>query len=38
LGLKIVSMLAEDQLHGQILIDREAGTRFRIIFPLEREG
>jgi PAS domain S-box-containing protein len=38
LGLKIVSMLAEDQLHGQILIDRAAGTRFRIIFPLEREG
>ncbi len=38
LGLKIVSMLAEDQLHGQILIDRAAGTRFRIRFPLEREG
>jgi PAS domain S-box-containing protein len=38
LGLKIVSMLAVDQLHGQILIDREAGTRFRIIFPFEREG
>jgi len=37
LGLKIVSMLAEDQLHGQILIDREDGTRFSIQFPLQPE-
>lgn len=35
LGLKIVSMLAEDQLHGRIVIDRATGTRFRIRFPLE---
>ncbi len=37
LGLKIVSMLAEDQLHGRIVIERETGTRFRILFPLEPE-
>ncbi len=35
LGLKIVSMLAEDQLQGRIIIDRHNGTRFRIRFPFE---
>jgi PAS domain S-box-containing protein len=37
LGLKIVTMLAEDQLNGRIVVERENGTRFRIIFPLETE-
>lgn len=33
LGLKIVSMLAQDQLQGKIQIDREEGTSFNIHFP-----
>lgn len=37
LGLKIVHMLAEDQLQGRMVIERERGTRFRVLFPLEPE-
>ena len=33
LGLKIVSMLAQDQLQGNIHIGREEGTSFKIRFP-----
>lgn len=33
LGLKIVSMLAQDQLQGNIDIEREEGTSFKIRFP-----
>jgi len=32
LGLRLVSMLAEDQLVGEIKVDRGKGTRFRIGF------
>lgn len=32
LGLRLVSMLAEDQLNGEIDLDRSEGTRFRITF------
>ena len=32
LGLRLVSMLAEDQLWGEIKVDRGKGTRFRIRF------
>jgi two-component sensor histidine kinase/HAMP domain-containing protein len=34
LGLKIVSMLAEDQLQGTIHLQRGSGTAFRIRFPI----
>lgn len=37
LGLKIVTMLAEDQLQGRIIIDRDNGTKFSIRFPLQPE-
>ena len=32
LGLQLVQLLAEDQLEGNIELDREAGTAFRIRF------
>ena len=32
LGLQLVHILAEDQLEGNIELDREAGTAFRIRF------
>jgi two-component sensor histidine kinase len=32
LGLRLVTMLAEDQLGGQVELDRTEGTRFRIRF------
>jgi two-component sensor histidine kinase len=32
LGLHLVTALAEGQLHGKILLNRESGTEFRIIF------
>lgn len=32
LGLRLVSSLAESQLHGQIILNREGGTEFQIIF------
>lgn len=38
LGLKIVSMLAQDQLHGKITIERETGTRFYIRFPIQPDA
>ena len=28
LGLHIVNLLVEDQLHGEILLNRERGTKF----------
>ena len=30
LGLRLVKLLAEDQLHGKIKLERKAGTRFHI--------
>ena len=32
LGMRLVSILAEDQLHGKINIEREEGTKFQIKF------
>ena len=32
LGLRLVTILAEDQLHGKIDLDRSRGTEFKIIF------
>ena len=32
LGLRLVLILAEDQLHGKIDLDRSKGTEFKIIF------
>ena len=32
LGLHLVNILAEDQLHGSIKLDRKKGTSFRIRF------
>ncbi|MCX9083368.1 MAG: PAS domain S-box protein [Candidatus Methanoperedens sp.] len=32
LGLQLVAMLAENQLHGEILLDRNNGTEFTITF------
>ena len=32
LGLRLVSSLAESQLHGQIIINRDSGTEFQINF------
>lgn len=32
LGLHLVTILAEDQLHGQISLDRKKGTKFQIKF------
>jgi len=32
LGLKLVTILAEDQLGGKIFLDRRKGTKFRIRF------
>ena len=32
MGLQLVQLLAEDQLEGNIELDREAGTAFRIRF------
>jgi PAS domain S-box-containing protein len=32
LGLQLVSMLAEGQLHGKLKVDRKAGTRFTVEF------
>jgi PAS domain S-box-containing protein len=36
LGLHLVNLLAEDQLHGDIKLDREKGTSFRIRFKMKR--
>jgi two-component sensor histidine kinase len=30
LGLQLVTMLAENQLHGEIILDRSKGTEFTI--------
>jgi PAS domain S-box-containing protein len=30
LGLRLVTMLVEDQLHGKIMLDRKSGTNYRI--------
>lgn len=35
LGLHLVTMLAEDQLRGQIELDRASGTEFRITFGMQ---
>ena len=35
LGLHLVTMLAEDQLRGQIELDRASGTEFRITFRMQ---
>lgn len=32
LGLKLVTALAESQLHGEIILNRERGTEFQINF------
>jgi two-component sensor histidine kinase len=32
LGLQLVTMLAENQLHGEIILDRSKGTEFTITF------
>jgi two-component sensor histidine kinase len=37
LGLHLVTILAEDQLHGDIELDRTAGTRFRMRFRLSEK-
>lgn len=37
LGLKLVYMLAQDQLEGTVVLEREAGTTFTIIFS-ERDS
>ena len=36
LGLRLVTILAEDQLHGAIKLDRERGTIFHIRFGRKR--
>ena len=36
LGLHLVNLLAEDQLHGDIKLDRAKGTSFHIIFRTKR--
>jgi two-component sensor histidine kinase/HAMP domain-containing protein len=36
LGLHLVNLLAEDQLHGDIKLDREKGTSFHIRFKVKR--
>lgn len=36
LGLYLVSMLAEDQLHGEIELDKSKGTRFRFLLRIQR--
>ncbi|GAF83048.1 unnamed protein product, partial [marine sediment metagenome] len=36
LGLHLVNLLAEDQLHGNIKLDREKGTSFHIKFKVKR--
>jgi two-component sensor histidine kinase len=33
LGLRLVRLLARHQLHGQVEIDRNGGTTFRLRFP-----
>jgi two-component sensor histidine kinase len=35
LGLHLVNLLAEDQLHGDIKLDREKGTSFHIRFKVK---
>ncbi len=35
LGLRLVTILAEDQLNGDIILKREAGTEFCITFPAQ---
>ncbi len=37
LGLHLVSILAEDQLKGEIDLEREAGTRVRIRFHVQEQ-
>jgi len=32
LGLKLISSLAESQLHGEIILNRDCGTEFKIKF------
>ena len=34
LGLKLILMLAEDQLEGKLKLDRKYGTRFLIVFGM----
>ncbi len=36
LGLHLVSLLAEDQLHGDIKLDRARGTSFHIRFKVKQ--
>ena len=36
LGLHLVNLLAEDQLHGDIKLDRKKGTSFSIRFRRKR--
>jgi two-component sensor histidine kinase/PAS domain-containing protein len=37
LGLQLVTILAEDQLNGNIVLDRAHGTSFRIIFRIKEK-
>ncbi|MFP3975456.1 MAG: histidine kinase dimerization/phosphoacceptor domain -containing protein [Dehalococcoidia bacterium] len=37
LGMDLVTMLSEKQLHGKLELDRSQGTEFRIRFPLPSE-
>jgi PAS domain S-box-containing protein len=38
LGLRLVTVLAEDQLHGKIELDRRRGTKFNIKFKEGNDG
>ena len=38
LGLKLVAILAEDQLGGKITLDRRNGTKFQILFKEEKSN
>jgi two-component sensor histidine kinase len=33
LGMRLVTTLAENQLHGKIVLNRNRGTEFKIVFP-----
>jgi two-component sensor histidine kinase len=35
LGLQLVTLLARDQLDGEIILERESGTRFTITLPFK---
>jgi len=37
LGMHLITLLAEEQMNGQILLERDQGTRFRIRFKASRQ-